>query len=50
VEPAVARGRRAAAALAKAIADAHAAGPSRLEALIEDRFGGALGRLPQEPE
>ena len=50
VEQAVTRGRRAACAHAKAIADAHAAGPSRLEALIEERFGGALGRLPQEPE
>jgi hypothetical protein len=49
VEQAVARGRRAAAALAKAIADAYAAGPSRLEALIEERFGSALGRLPQDP-
>jgi hypothetical protein len=50
VEQAVTRGRRAACAHVKAIEDAHAAVPSRLEALIEERFGGALGRLPQEPE
>jgi hypothetical protein len=44
--------RSAALAHAAAITEACAGGvaAARLEALVEDRFGAALGRLPQESE
>jgi hypothetical protein len=50
LEQAVARGRHAALAHASAIEAAFAAGPGRLEALVEERFGAALGPLPPEKE
>lgn len=50
LERAVALARRAALAHADAMLEAHAAGPARLDAVVEQRFGAALGRLPQEAE
>jgi hypothetical protein len=51
-ERALSRARSAALAHAAAITEACAGGvaAARLEALVEERFGAALGRLPQEPE
>jgi hypothetical protein len=49
-ERALSRARSAALAHAAAITEAYAAAPARLEALVEERFGAALGRLPQESE
>lgn len=50
VEQAVAHGRRTAQAHAAALVRAYADGPSRLAAVVEERFGAVLGRLPQETD
>jgi len=50
LEQAIAAGRQAAQAHAAAIIDAYAEGAQRLEAVVEERFGAMLGRLPQEQD
>ena len=50
LEQAIAGGRESARTHATAIIAAYAEGPARLEAVVEERFGAVLGRLPQEAD
>jgi len=50
LERAVADGRESAQAHAAALLTGYGDGPARLEAVVEQRFGAALGRLPQDAD